>query len=157
MKQKLKFLIMWTSILTFISCGQTNSKNKVDNKVEQTIKTEQYVSMDCQTGDITLTLNPDKTFDLTILFWDRKTNQHTGHESVKGNWVKSGKVLTLTTNDKNIIIYELTTTNMKIGDHEINSKTYRFKSNEKDFFATKFDLLEREQTDDFLMKATKQN
>lgn len=53
--------------------------------------------------------------------------------------------MTLTTNDKNKIIYELTTTNMKIGDHEINSTTYGFKSNGKNFFATHFDLLEKGQ------------
>ena len=152
----MQFIIMWTSILTFFGCGKTNSKNNTSNKVDQTIKTEQYVSMDCQTGDITLTLNSDQTFDLTILFWDGKTNQHTGQESVKGNWVKADKVLTLTTNDKNKIIYALTTTNMKIGDHEINSTTYGFKSNDKDFFATHFDLLEKGQTDEFLINSTKQ-
>ena len=57
MKQQMNFLIMWTSILTFLGCGQTSSKNANDNNIEQTSKTEQYVSMDCQTGDITLTLN----------------------------------------------------------------------------------------------------
>ncbi len=152
----MQFIIMLTSILTFFGCGQTNSKDNTDNIVNQTIKTEQYVSMDCKTGDITLTLNSDQTFDLTILFWDGKTNQHTGQESVKGNWVKTDKVLTLTTNDKNKIIYELTTTNMKIGDHEINSTTYDFKSNDKNFFATHFDLMEKGQTDEFLINSTKQ-
>ena len=156
MKRQIQFLIMWTTILTFFGCGQTNSKNNADNKVAQANKTEQYVSMDCQTGDITLTLNSDQTFDLTILFWDSRTNQHTGQESVKGNWVKADKILTLTTTEKNKIIYELTTTNMKIGDHEVNSTTYGFKSNDKDFFATKFDLLEKGQTDEFLINATKQ-
>ena len=147
---------MWTSILSFFSCGQTGSKNNIDSKADQTNKTEQYVSMDCQTGDITLTLNPDKDFDLTILFWDSKTNQHTGKESVKGSWTKSDKVLTLTTSNKNKIVYELTKTNMKIGDHKINSATYGFKSNDKDFFATHFDLLEKGQTDEFLINTTKQ-
>ena len=146
---------MWSSILTFFGCGQPTNKNNIDNKVVETNKTEQYVSADCQAGDITLTLNTDQTFDMTILFWDSKTNQHTGQESVKGNWVKTDKVLTLTTNDKNKIIYELTTTNMKIGKHEINSTTYRFKSNDKDFFATHFDLLEKGQTDEFINNAIK--
>ena len=146
---------MLTSLLTFFGCGQTSSKNN-SNKPPQTTKTEQYVSMDCQMGDITLTLNPDQTFDLTILFWDNNTHQHTGQESVKGNWVKAGKVLTLTSNDQNKIIYELTTINMKIGDHEINSMAYGFKSNDNDFFATHFDLLEKEQTDEFLINSTNQ-
>ena len=152
----MKFIIMWTSILSFFGCGQTSNKNNVDNKTAQTNKTEQYVSMDCQTGDITLTLNPDKKFDLTILFWDNKTNQHTGQQSVMGNWSKLDKILTLITNNQNKIVYELTKTNMKIGDHEINCITYGFKSNDKDFFATHFDLLEKGQTDEFLINATKQ-
>jgi hypothetical protein len=152
MKQQMKFLFMWTSLLTFLGCGQANKK---DNNA-QTNNTEQYVSMDCQTGDITLTLNSDKTFDLTILFWDDRTHQHAGQENVKGNWSKADKILTLTTDDNNKIVYELTTTNMKIGDLEINSTTYGFKSNDKDFFATSFDLLEKKQTDEFLINATKQ-
>ena len=151
----MKFILMWTSILALFGCGQTSSKNNSD-KLSQTTKTEQYVSMDCQTGDITLTLNPDKTFDLTILFLDNNTHQHTGQESVKGNWVKVDKILTLTTSDNNKINYELTTTNMKIGDLEINSVTYGFKSNDKDFFATSFELLEKGQTDEFLINSSKQ-
>jgi len=155
MKQQMKFIIMWTSILTFFGCGQTSSKTNSD-KLPQTIKTEKYSSMDCQTGDITLTLNPEKTFDLTILFWDNNSHQHTGKESINGKWVKADKILTLATTDNNKIIYELTTTYMKIGNLEINSLTYGFKSNDKDFFATGFDLLEKVQTDEFLINATKQ-
>ena len=147
---------MWISILTFLGCGQTSSKNANDNKIEQTDKTEQYVSMDCQTGDITLTLNPDKTFNLSILFWDSKTNQHTGQETVKGNWTKDEKRLILTTSDNNKIIYDSKTTNMKIGNNEINAMTYGLISNEKAFFGTSFDLLEKGQTDKFLLEATKQ-
>ncbi len=147
---------MWTSILIFFGCGQTNEKNNAENNADKKIKSEQYVSMDCQTGDITLTLNSDQTFDLTILFWDSKTSQHTGQENVKGNWKKADKTLTLITSEKNNIVYELTTTNMKIGEHEINSSTYGFKSNDKDFFASRFDLLEKGQTDEFLINATKQ-
>jgi hypothetical protein len=156
MKQQMKFMSMLTAILGFFGCGETDNKNNVENKTDQTNKTEQYVSIDCQKGDITLTLNPDKNFDLIILFWDSKTNQHTGQESVKGVWAKANKLLTLTTTDNNKIVYELTKTNMKIGDNEINGITYGFKSNDKDFFATDFDLLEKEQTDEFLLNAIKQ-
>ena len=94
--------------------------------------------------------------DITILFWDDKTNKHTGQETIKGSWTKAENVLTLITTDNNKIVYELTTTNMKIADHEVNNKTYSFKTNDKDFFATKYDLLEKEQTDQFIINATKQ-
>lgn len=152
---KIKFIIMLTSILTILGCGQKNSENNQTKMTVQVNKTEQYVSIDCQTGDITLILNSDSTFDLTILFWDSKTNQHNGQETLKGNWSKNNKVLTLITNN-NKVIYELTTTNMKINNNEINATTYGFKSNDKDFFATGYNLLEKEQTDKFLIKATKE-
>ena len=151
----MKFIFMWTLLLTFLGCGQATIKDNRD-KNAKTNQIEQYVSINCQAGDITLTLNPDKTFDLTILFWDDKTHQHTGQESVKGNWLIADKTLTLITNDDNEIVYELTTTNMKIGDLEINATTYGFKSNNKNFFATGFGLLEKNQTDEFLLNATKQ-
>ena len=112
--------------------------------------------MTCQTGDITLTLNPDNTFDLTILFWDNDTKSHKGSESVKGTWTKNQKDLVLKTSDNKNINYALTTTNMKIGDMEINSLTYGFKSADINFFGSDIDLQEREQTDNFLRGATKQ-
>ena len=136
-------LLLWATLLSLFGCGQKNNG--------QIPLHEKYVSMMCQTGDITLTLNSDKTFDLTILFWDDKTKQHTGKESLNGTWVKEDKSLTLTSSD-NKIKYEITTTNMKIGTMEVNTKTYRFKSNDKDFFGTGYDLLEQEETDAFLKK-----
>lgn len=147
---------MWTAILSFFGCGQKNTEQANAQSTPQTNKVEKYVSMMCQTGDITLTLNTDKTFDLTILFWNDKTNQHTGEESLKGTWTREDKKLTLVSADKNTIIYELTTTNMKIGTLEVNTKTYGFKSNDKDFFGTGYDLLEQEETDKFLKDQIKE-
>jgi hypothetical protein len=155
LRQQIRFILMWTFLMTFLGCGQTSNKNSSDVSTKQTNKAEKYVSMECQTGDITLTLNTDMTFDLTILFWDSQTRQHTGQESTKGNWAKANKTLTLITTDNNKIIYELTTTNMKIGSTEINATTYGYKSNDKDFFATGYSLLEQEQTDKYLLQATK--
>ena len=147
---------MWITILSLFGCGQKNSGQAAAQENSQTSKLEKYVSMDCQTGDITLTLNQDQTFDLTILLWDNATHQHTGQESIKGSWTKADKVLTLTTAEKNVIKYELTTTNMKIGTNELNSKTYGFKSNDKKFFATGYNLLDQEETDKILLNASKQ-
>ena len=150
----MKGLIMLTIIFTFLGSGPTASKDKDENRIIQTNNKEQYVSMDCQKGDITLTLDTNNTFDLTILFWDNKTLKHTGQESIKGKWLKSEKLLTLSTDD-NIIKYEVKTSHLKIGNKELNCPTYGFKSNSKDFFATSFDLLEKEQTDKFLNNAVK--
>jgi hypothetical protein len=155
MSKRILFSLLFTPIMIFWGCGQ-NKNAKKKGQGDKPSLTEQYVSMDCQTGDITLTLNSDKTFDLTILFWDDKTNKHTGQESLKGSWIKSNKTLTINSDNGNKVMYELTTTSMKIGDQEINNKTYAFKSNDKDFFASKFDLTEKEQVDKFLLNATKQ-
>jgi len=152
MKQHFKFLLVWTTLISFLGCGQKN--DKVNNDNAKTILTEQYVSIDCPTGDITLTLNSDQTFDLVILFWDNESQKHTGNESVKGKWYKSDKDLVLITKN-NTIIYEVTTTNMKIGNLELNAFSYGFKSNDKDFFATDYKLVEQAKTDEFLLKAIK--
>ena len=94
---------MLTTILSFFGCGQKDEK--MADTPSQT-KTEQYVSMSCQTGDITLTLNSDNTFDLTILFWDNKTNSHNGSETIKGTWTKDQNKLALKTADNKNINYE---------------------------------------------------
>jgi hypothetical protein len=152
----MKLIIMWTTILTFFGCGQAPNKNVSDDKRSNSDKAEQYVSITCPTGDITLTLNSDKTFDLTILYWDNITKQHTGNETLKGSWTKAEDKLTLNSNDNNKIRYKLTSTSMKIGNNEIKFVTFSFTSNDKDFFGSRYNLLEKEQTDNFLLKATKQ-
>ncbi len=156
-KQQIKLLLLCIALTTFLGCNQQSNKpvNKATDVIHIT-KTERYVSMDCHKGDITLTLDTNNTFDLTILFWDSVARKHTGQESVKGHWSKGAKKLTLTTSDNNKIIYELSTTFMKIGSNEINATTYGFKSSDKDFFASGINLLDQEQTDSFLLKASKE-
>jgi len=51
------------------------------------------------------------------------------------------------------VLYEHTSTAMGIGTNETEVMTYGFRSSNKDFFATGFDLLERGKTDDFLKNA----
>ena len=59
-------------------------------------------------------------------------------------------------NNKSLVINNASEICGKIGDLEINATTYGFKSNNKNFFATGFGLLEKNQTDEFLLNATKQ-
>lgn len=110
---------------------------------------EQYVSMSCLAGDITLTLEPDSTFDMVIALWDERAQAHNGQESVSGKWSKENKFLKLITSDKNELLYERTSTAMGIGANEVEVLTYGFRSSKEDFFGTGFDLLERGKTDDF--------
>ena len=150
----MKKLLVAYCLLIF-GCDQRSNgreKSETQSKVD---KVEKYVSMDSETGDITLTLNPNNSFDLTILFWDDKNNIHTGSESLKGSWHIENKSLVLNSTDNNTIVYLQTTTNMKIDKSEVNSLTYSFKSNTKPFFGTSHDLVEMEQTDKFILDQTK--
>ncbi len=132
MERRIKIIFGYIFIITCFCCGQLSCKNT---------KTEKYVGIDeISSTEIRLTLTPNQTFILTKQFEDNKTQGHEKQEIVKGNWVKDGKLLKLNTSDKNIIVYELTTENSVIAGHEFNVETYVFKTNLKDFFASKIDL-----------------
>lgn len=90
----MKSLLMWACLLAYSGCGQTSSKDNKDMSAQLT-KPDQYVSMDCEKGDITLSLNPDQTFELAILFWDNATHQHKGQERLKGIWKMEDSIFTL--------------------------------------------------------------
>lgn len=142
-------------VIAFTGC---KSNAKSSDKPQPAVvksggKTEQYVSMDCQKGDITLGLKPDSSFNLNIQYWDNATKQHTGQESITGTWSKGDKNLVLLSSDNNMIIYQQDTTSMQIGTSKVVVDAYRFKSNMRDFFASGYELLEKEQTDKFLSNA----
>jgi hypothetical protein len=131
MERRIKIVFGYIFIITCFCCGQLSCKNT---------KTENYVGIDeISSIEIKLTLAPNQTFVLTKLFEDNKTEEHKKQENVTGNWIKEGKLLKLKTKD-NIIVYELTTENSVIAGHEFNIETYVFKTNLKDFFASKIDL-----------------
>lgn len=115
-----------------------------------------YVSMECQEGDITLSLNDSNVFDLTIAYWDSKTNSHVRSETVHGGWVMKDKLLILSFDNKNAVIYEASKTHMKIGELESSIFTYKFKSGKAPFFGSNIDLLEQNSADDFLINSTSQ-
>jgi len=132
MRQRIKTILGFIFVIACFCCGQLSCKNA---------KTEQYIGIDeCNSTEIRLTLAPNQTFMLTKKFEDKKAPGHEKQEIVKGNWVKDGKLLKLNTSDKNIIVYGLTTENSVIAGHEFNVESYVFKTNLKDFFASKIDL-----------------
>lgn len=148
-----------TLLVMCFSCG--NAKSKGENpilKVEQldliAPEIESYVSLTCEKGDITLVLDDDSTFYMDIKYWDNKLKKHTGSANIIGRWLKTGPNLTLTVKN-NIILYELTNTQMEINDNKIHCKTYSFKSSEKEFFGTGYDLLDQKQADAFLASSIK--
>jgi hypothetical protein len=139
-----------TLTLLLTTCGL----KKTDANVSATnTQPEKYVSLMCQTGDITLVLNPHNTFTLTMLYWNSQTKKHVGQDDVKGTWQKNNQNLILTTDDNNHIKYALTNVKMQIGNDTVTASTYAFKSNDKAFCATGFDLVNQTQADKFLLKA----
>lgn len=155
MNIKIRLLFLF-SFIAVLGCNQKNStQNTQDSQKPSIPLLEQYVSLDCQNGDITLTLNKDETFDLNIQLWDNESQEHIGEESIKGHWSKSGQELTLTSSENQVIVYTLTTHKLEVKDQELNAVTYKFKSNSKNFFGTNFDLLDKNQLDTFFKKAIK--
>lgn len=116
-----------------------------------------YVSMECQEGDITLSLNDSNAFDLKIAYWDSITNSHVRFETIHGSWVLKGKLLTLSFDNKNVVIYEASKSHMKIGKFESSVFTYKFKGGKTPFFGSNIDLLEQNSADDFLINSTSQD
>ena len=140
-------LLLWTALVSLFSCGQNNNGQ---TETMQTNKIEKYVSLSCETGDITLIINSDSTFNMTILFWDNVLNKHTGQESINGHWFKKDDLLNLVTSDNNKINYKKTNTKLEIGGKKVDISTYAFISNDKIFFGSGHDMLGQMETDKFL-------
>ena len=140
-------LIAW---LGLCGCGQADQGSQSDG--DRATLGEQYVSITCPAGDITLTLNDDHTFELSISFWDETKQAHSGQEAVSGRWIKYDKVLMLVTSEGDEVRYDQNLTAMGVGNAKADVMTYRFKSSQQDFFATGFDLLEKGAVDDVLRK-----
>jgi len=129
---KHKIFIKSILVIAFFCCVLQSCK---------TAKTEQYIGIDeCTSAEIRLTLNPDQTFVLTKQLKDNKSKSHEKQAIIKGNWVKDGKLLKLYIIGENVIVYEQTTENSVIAGHEFNVETYVFKTNLRNFFASKIDL-----------------
>jgi hypothetical protein len=55
----------------------------------------EYVSTDCPTGQITLTLSRDGGFTLALAIWDPVVRDHVGWRTLNGNWNAGEERLTL--------------------------------------------------------------
>ncbi len=55
----------------------------------------EYVSTDCPTGQITLTLTRDGGFTLALAIWDPVVRDHVGWRTLSGNWDADEERLTL--------------------------------------------------------------
>jgi len=132
MKQKIKTTLKCILVIVIFCCGELSCKNA---------KTERYTGIDERNStEIRLTLAPNQTFIMTNRVQDNNSQEQAKQETITGEWVKEGKLLTLNSVDKNIIIYEKTTDNSIIAGHKLNVDIYVFKKNTKDFFASKIDI-----------------
>jgi len=157
----MKNVIFFLVTVFLLGCSHQEPKSDIKMTMEQVdlvapkIEWEEYVSLTCEKGDITLSLDGGDFFKMIILWWDSKTGKHTGKDSISGKWRKHGKDLELKASDGNVIKYSMTTTKMNIKDKEVVCPTYGFRSNSKEFFGTSYDLLERKQADSFFMATMK--
>lgn len=111
--------------------------------------------MTCEKGDITLILQSDKSFTLVLKHWDSKSNQHTREDQISGSWEKQGDQLTLTTSDS-VLTYKPETNTFTIGDSMLSVGGYGWVSSTKPTPFDTYPLVEKEKTDAFLLKATKE-
>jgi hypothetical protein len=56
---------------------------------------QKFVSVDCDKGDITLTLCPGGHFVLVLDYWDENSLEHTHKDSIFGQWIKIDSLLIL--------------------------------------------------------------
>ena len=62
----------------------------------------EYVSTDCPTGQITLTLARDGGFTLALAIWDPVVRDHVGWRTLTGRWTLENERLVLTAHARNI-------------------------------------------------------
>lgn len=62
----------------------------------------EYVSTDCPTGQITLTLSRDGGFVLALAIWDPVVRDHVGWRTLTGRWRIEGGRLTLSSHARDL-------------------------------------------------------
>jgi hypothetical protein len=113
--------------------------------------TGEYVSIDCQDGDITLRLFSDGTCSIEKKTWDSQRHQHGQILSLRGRYTTKDAVLTIQADD-NAITYKLKSDfKMSIGNKSVTLSGWEWQRSTKSTFADKFSLIERKALDAFLV------
>lgn len=113
-----------------------------------------FVSMTCEKGDITLTLDADHRFSLSLKHWDPKTNTHTGEDRLAGQWREDGDILLLKAQE-NQLTYKRETTTFIIGTRTATVAGYAWVASTKMTPFDSYPLVEKERTDAALLEAAK--
>jgi hypothetical protein len=114
---------------------------------------QQFVSMTCEKGDITLSINSDGDFTMVLKYWDPKTNQHTHEDLTSGSWEKKEGLLVLKTSDSELT-YKPSTNSFKIGNSSTSIEGYDWISSIKKTPFDTYSLVEKQKTDAFLLNAS---
>lgn len=112
----------------------------------------EYVSLSCPAGDITLRLENNNAFVLTLKHWDNATQRHTKTETIAGAWSYSGGVLSLKGTGQ--LTYRRDKAALKVGSHSGEIDAFTWVSSSDPTFADGFQLVERVAVDNLFSKAT---
>jgi len=112
---------------------------------------QEYVSIDCPAGDITLTLSPSLAFELVLRHWDSAENRHTSEERLAGTWSRTGETIDLASGSTTLR-YRLTKIPLTIGRFSASVEAFSWVSS-SGTFADSFNLLSRVAVDAMILKA----
>lgn len=132
--------LLFATILLFGGCVNQHVPNE-------------FVSIECPKGDISLTLNKDQTFLLELKYWDPQTNSHTHSENMKGHWNFDGDTLILSGSVESK--YKRDKMTLSIGPKSTTINGLKWLSSTPSNFADGFDLVDREATDKFFLGGNK--
>jgi hypothetical protein len=141
MVNKLKAL----SLILFLAVSCTNISTGSDDGGEMIA--QEYVSVDCPKGDISLFLEDNGTFVLELKYWDSKENRHTHSEKFSGQWSFKDNELEL--NGESTLVYKRDKSSFSIGEKTANIDSLFWVSSSSKSFADTFTLVERTEIDNF--------
>ena len=102
----------------------------------------EYVSTDCPTGQITLTLSSDGGFTLALAIWDPVVRDYVGWRTLTGRWeIESGHLM-LTAHARNLA-YGLISEDGSADEDASRIPALRWERSSLPTFADGFDLVAR--------------
>jgi hypothetical protein len=138
--------------IVVLATGLVLATSKENNPSPASIR--EYVSMTCEKGDITLSLSSRYRFTIVLRHWDAKQNTHTGEDRLTGNWSMKGKNLVLKAPESELT-YKPEKNSFTIGVKTITVDGYAWVSSTKKTPFDSFSLVDKIETDKFLLGATK--
>ena len=124
----------------------------ISNSVSAEVNvSNEYVSIDCPKGDITLNLNKNGTFLLSLKYWNKKILKHTHSDKMSGKWKLKNNQLLLSSN-KNLI-YKRDKIDLTVGEKSASIDSFNWVSSSGETFVDSFTLVERIAVDKLFKSA----